>query len=266
MPTVPVSEPHQVRQIAESFGVDPARYDRTRPAYPEELVARIVSESPGTGLLDVGCGTGIAARQFAARGCDVLGVEPDERMAAFARRQGTDVEVGRFETWDERDRTFDTIVSGTAWHWVDPVAGPVKAARLLPGGGRLALFWHVAEQPEDIATAYADVFRRVVPDSPIPAPPRGGPPRTALGRYLGFLAKVEDGVRAADGLGEPEQWQFEWTRYYTRDEWLDQLPTTGALTRVTPEQLDEILAVVSESVGEGFTMRYTTVVIAAQRD
>ncbi|MGW3626958.1 methyltransferase domain-containing protein [Streptomyces sp. NPDC000880] len=31
--------------------------------------------------LDVGCGTGIAARQFQAVGCRVLGVEPDARMA-----------------------------------------------------------------------------------------------------------------------------------------------------------------------------------------
>jgi hypothetical protein len=38
MPTAPsepanpaTPEPHQYRQMAESFGVDPERYDRTRP-------------------------------------------------------------------------------------------------------------------------------------------------------------------------------------------------------------------------------------------
>jgi hypothetical protein len=35
----------------------------------------------------------IEARQFQAAGCKVLGVEPDARMADFARRSGVEVEV-----------------------------------------------------------------------------------------------------------------------------------------------------------------------------
>jgi len=70
--------------MAESFGTDAQRYDRARPGYPDALVARIAAGSPGPKVLDVGCGTGIAARQFQAAGCTVLGVEPDARMADFA--------------------------------------------------------------------------------------------------------------------------------------------------------------------------------------
>ncbi|MCA1695436.1 MAG: SAM-dependent methyltransferase, partial [Actinobacteria bacterium] len=40
---LPDREPHQVRELAESFGVDPGRYDRARPGYPEALVERIVA-------------------------------------------------------------------------------------------------------------------------------------------------------------------------------------------------------------------------------
>ena len=79
--------------MAESFGEDPGRYDRARPPYPDALVDRIVAASPGTDVLDVGCGTGIEARQFQAAGCTVLGVEPDPRMAEFARRTGVEIEV-----------------------------------------------------------------------------------------------------------------------------------------------------------------------------
>ena len=160
MPTVP-SEPanpvtlesHQYRQMAESFGVDPERYDRTRPRYPGALVERIVAASPGPEFLDVGCGTGIAARQFRAAGRRVLGVEPDARMADFARRTGIEVETATFEAWDSAGRTFDAVVAGQAWHWVDPVAGAAKAARVLRPGGRLAAFWHVFEPPQDVAEA-----------------------------------------------------------------------------------------------------------------
>src|ERR1700742_4390072 len=97
-PTPPV--PHQARQVAESFGADAERYDRARPRYPSALVDRIVAASPGPEVLDVGCGTGIAARQFQAAGCTVLGVDPDPRMAEFARRTGVEAEVATFEAWD----------------------------------------------------------------------------------------------------------------------------------------------------------------------
>jgi hypothetical protein len=35
------------RKTAESFGSDPERYDRTRPAYPDALIEQIVADSPG---------------------------------------------------------------------------------------------------------------------------------------------------------------------------------------------------------------------------
>ena len=80
--------PHQARQVAESFGSDADRYDRARPSYPDSMIERIVANSPGRDVVDVGCGTGICARQFQAVGCRVLGVEVDPRMAELARRSG----------------------------------------------------------------------------------------------------------------------------------------------------------------------------------
>lgn len=55
-------ELHQHRQMAESFGADPERYDRFRSRYPDAMVERTVAASPGLDVLDVGCGTRIAAR------------------------------------------------------------------------------------------------------------------------------------------------------------------------------------------------------------
>ncbi len=85
------------------FGQDAVRYDRARPSYPTALIDDLVSDEPGR-VLDVGCGTGKAARLFAARGCQVLGVEPDDRMAAVARSYGIPVEVATFEAWDPAGR------------------------------------------------------------------------------------------------------------------------------------------------------------------
>ncbi|HEX6498788.1 MAG TPA: class I SAM-dependent methyltransferase [Micromonosporaceae bacterium] len=259
----PGQEPHRDRQVAESFGTDAERYDRTRPRYPDAMVRRIVAASPGPDVLDVGCGTGIASRQFQAAGCRVLGVEVDARMADLARRTGVDVDVEAFETWQPHGRRFDTVVAGQAWHWVDPVAGATKAAQVLRPAGRLAVFWNAFQPPPDVADAFADVYARVLPDQP--AYRRRLP---GLDGYSALLAKATDGIRQAGAFDEPQQWRFDWQRRYTRDEWLDQLPTHGDHTRLPPATLREILASIAAAVdamGGSFTMRYTAVVVTAAR-
>src|SRR5688500_13082490 len=136
MPTI---EPHENRDVAESFGAEAERYDRARPGYPTEIIDKIVREAPGRHVLEVGIGTGIAARQLRQAGCTVLGVEPDERMAALARETGIQVETARFEDWEPRGRAFDAVVAAQSWHWVDPLAGAVTAAEVLRPGSRLTV-------------------------------------------------------------------------------------------------------------------------------
>ncbi|MEV0700423.1 class I SAM-dependent methyltransferase [Saccharopolyspora sp. NPDC050389] len=256
--------------MAESFGVDPERYDQARPRYPDALVERIVAASPGSDVLDVGCGTGIEARQFQAAGCTVLGVDPDARMAEFARRTGVEVEVATFEAWEPTGRAFDAVVAGQAWHWVDPVAGAAKAAQALRPGGRLAVFGHVFEPPPPVAEAYAAAFRRMAPDSPMNLRPAGDAQsaRPALDGYQAMFAKAADGIRRAGEFSEPEQWRFDWEQPYTREEWLNLLPTTGGLTQFPPDELAEVLNAVGaaiDEIGGGFTMRYTTLAATAAR-
>jgi len=259
---------HQYRRTAESFGTDVARYDRARPPYPDELVARIVAGNPDARVLDVGCGTGIAGRQFQAAGCAVVGVEPDARMAEFAREHGLPVEVATFEDWDPAGRAFDAVIAAQSWHWVDPVAGAVKAAQVLVPGGRLAVFGHVYEPPEEIARPFAEAFRRAVPNSPFAGQSGGQSARRPLDLYRQGYRAFGDAMRSTGRFDEPEHWQFDWERTYTRDQWLDLLPTTGGLTRLEPEALQPILAAVGSAIDElggGFTMAYTTLATAAVR-
>jgi SAM-dependent methyltransferase len=271
MPTLPPertagssAEPHTARQMAESFGVDPQRYDQARPGYPEALVARVVAGSPGPDVLDVGCGTGIAGRQFQAAGCAVLGVEPDPRMADFARARGLPVEVATFEDWEPGGRTFDAVIAAQSWHWVDPAAGAAKAASVLRAGGRLAVFGHVFEPPVEVAEPFAEAFRRAVPDSPFPGQPAG----RALDYYQAAYAKVAGQLHETGRFDDLEQWRFDWERFYTRDQWLALIPTTGGLTRLPPEKTAGILAAVGaaiDALGGGFTMRWTTLATTATR-
>jgi SAM-dependent methyltransferase len=253
-------QPHEARDVAESFGSDPERYDRTRPRYPGALVEAIVAAAPGPDVLDVGCGTGIGARQFAAVGCRVLGVEVDARMAAFARSRGTDVEVAKFEDWEPAGRRFDAVVAGQTWHWIEPVAGAAKAAEALRPGGCLAVFWNVHVPPPDLTDAFADVYRRVLPDLPLYRPGREA--------YEPLLRRAADGIRDAGAFAGPERVQFDWEQPYTRAEWLEQVPTFGGHNRFPPAArarlLDGIGAVI-DAVGGRFTMRYAAMAVTARR-
>ena len=258
-----VPEIHRDRRVAESFGADAERYDRARPDYPDALVRRIIAASPGRNVLNVGCGTGIEARQFRAAGCTVLGVEPDARMAEFARGSGVEVEVATLEAWDPAGRKFDAVIAGTAWHWVDPVAGAAKAARVLRPGGLIAPFHHVFQTPPAILGALASAYQKVAPGSPVNLSSL----KRALDAYQALFDKIADGIRQARGFSEPEQWEFGWQRTYTRDEWLDQLPTQGHLNLLPPDKLAEVLAGVGaaiDAMGGSFTMPYTTVAVTAK--
>jgi SAM-dependent methyltransferase len=256
---------HEQRRVAEGFGADAGRYDRARPGYPAALIDRVIGASPGPEILDVGCGTGISARAFLAQGCRVLGVDPDPRMAEVAQGSGFDVQVARFEDWDAAGQRFDTVVAAQAWHWVDPIAGAAKAAGVLRPGGQLAVFWNVFDPPAELRAAFAEVYRRVLPDSPL----GGFLSRPALTAYDTMCATAADGIRQAGAFGPPERWQFNWSRPYTRAEWLDAVATLGGHSQLPATVLADLLAGLGAAVdaaGGAFTMSFVTVTVAARLD
>jgi SAM-dependent methyltransferase len=70
--------------LAESYG-------RYRPDYPASALDCIITYgrlTPDSLMIDLGAGTGIASRAFAARGLRVIGIEPNEEMRAQALFQG----------------------------------------------------------------------------------------------------------------------------------------------------------------------------------
>ena len=83
------------------------------------------------------------------------------------------------------------------------------------------------------------------------------------------VAQFEQTSVGRRGFSEPEQWEFGWERTYTRDEWLDQLPTQGHLNLLLPpDELAGVLAGVGaaiDAMGGSLTMPYTTVAVTAQK-
>ena len=185
-------------------------------------------------------------------------------MAEFAQASGVPVEVATFEAWQPGDRTFDAVIAAQSWHWIDLAAGAAKAAALLRPEGRLAIFGHVFEPPAEIAEPFATALRAAAPDSPL----AGEPARRPLRTYQALYGKVADTIAATGHFCEPEQWEYDWEQIYTRDEWLDLLPTTGGLTQLTADQIANILVAVGnaiDAVGGHFVMAYSTLAVTALR-
>ena len=90
--------------------------------------------------------------------------------------------------------------------------------------------------------------------------------RPALDGCLGMCATAADGIRLAGGFGNPEPWRFDWEQRYTRETYLDLLPTQGHLTRLPPRAIQEILDAVGAAVdamGGSLTIPYSTVAVTA---
>ncbi|MGD0743364.1 MAG: methyltransferase domain-containing protein [Acidimicrobiales bacterium] len=235
---------HENRRRAEAFGEYAEQYDRSRPTYPSALVDSVCPEA-GRRVLDVGCGTGKAALLFAERHCAVLGVEIDERMAAVARRRGIPVEVARFESWDPAGRTFDLVVSAQAWHWVDPGIGPAKAADVLTGFGRLAVFWNY-EHPADVAldSAIEAAYEAFAPELE-----GRGIGRAALQRHD---AETEEHARSIESSGRFASvavHRFPWEWDLRRNEFLDLVGTHSGVALLPEDRRLALLDSIARVIG-----------------
>jgi SAM-dependent methyltransferase len=243
-----------------SFGTDAEQYDRARPSYPTAAVDAAIEGAKVRRVLDVGCGTGIASQLFLDRGCEVVGVEPDERMAAVARRRGVKVVVAPFEARRVPDDPFDLVVCAQAWHWVDQAVGPAVAADALRPGGRLALFSN-GYQEVSLRHELDAVYREHAPQIVAKTFVLGRPGLTLMQAHA---APIE----ACGRFGVVEEQSFRWERTYTRDEWLDQLPTHSDHRTLRPDELSTLLDHVGALIdanGGTLTIGHTTDVLLAVR-
>jgi ubiquinone/menaquinone biosynthesis C-methylase UbiE len=143
-------------------GVAPL-YEASRLGYPDDIVefaVRTAGLGPRSTILEVGCGTGQLTERLACFGFSLTAIDIGPSMIAAARHRldgaGVSFQVASFEDFPAAEASFDLIVSGAAFHWVDPEVKFRKSAQLLRPGGWLALL--------DIGEHYDDPFGTALRD------------------------------------------------------------------------------------------------------
>jgi SAM-dependent methyltransferase len=146
-------------------------YARFRPSYPAHGIDFIMARC-GLGkqslLVDVGCGTGIASRLFAARGINVVGIEPNTEMRCAAAAEEPDADSDRLNVTYRQGRAeatgldaavADAVLSAQAFHWFEPVATLAEFHRILKPDGWAILMWNERDEQDPMTADYGAVIR-----------------------------------------------------------------------------------------------------------
>ncbi|MCY3604302.1 MAG: class I SAM-dependent methyltransferase [Gammaproteobacteria bacterium] len=131
-----------------NFGEAAADYGTFRAGFPDSFFDRLLEFGvglPGQQLVDLGTGTGALARSFASSGCEVVGIDPDERMLLQAREldatKGVRVRYLRAtaEHTGLGSSSFDVVSAGQCWHWFDRYKSTREVLRILKSAGKLVI-------------------------------------------------------------------------------------------------------------------------------
>ena len=132
-------------------------YDRTRPRYPQELLAQvrqITQLQPKQKVVEIGAGVGIATLELAQWGVELVAIEPSLAACELGRQKcanhpNVEFVHSTFENWDAPESSFAAIVASTSFHWVAPTIRTKKSAELLQNDGYLILLWNTPPQPNE---------------------------------------------------------------------------------------------------------------------
>lgn len=133
----------------ETFNLVVSEYERYRPVYPSEMFDDIFTYAKldkQDSILEVGCGTGQATGGLVSKDyTNITCIELGSNLAQFTAdkfRSYPSIQVinTSFEEWNDGGKLFKLMVSGTAFHFIDPEIGYRRAWEVLEDEGCIGFF------------------------------------------------------------------------------------------------------------------------------
>ena len=237
-----------------------AEYDAARPSYPAglyDLLEFLVGGLAGKVVADAGAGTGVATRQLADRGAQVVAFDPgvDVLARAVQRTPRLRAVVADAGAVPMRTCSLDMICFAQSWHWVDQAAGATQAARLLRQSGWWAAWWN---QPWADDEAWFDRYYSVLEQ------------RCGISREQRNTDWCQDAIAALEEFDVPERHIVSWERSVQVDQWMiDQRSHSYVIVLSEPERrrlLTDLEAIVWDRFTDGhMTLPYRTRAWVARR-
>ena len=257
-------------QLRQTFDRVAQLYDQMRPSYPAAVFDDVLALSgvnADSRLLEIGCGTGHATQEFAARGLAIDCVELGENMAGLARTRlarfpRVRIEIADFDRW-ATDARYDLAYSATAYHWLDPATREQNIATWLRPSGWLA-FWRNRHIRNGSSDEFVDAVQEIyAAEAPQLVRERGGLPGPGE-----VLEREREGL-STQLFEEPVYRVYFWSLRSSANEYARMLATHSdhQLLEECARQrlLDGIEELIGKRFGGAVVKDYATVLQMARR-
>ncbi len=244
------------REQRTIFGEVAELYDRARPTYPEVLFDTVMEYgglSAGDRAVEIGAGTGKATMPFAARGLDILALEPSPGMADVLRAKGVEAVASTFEDWVTTEE-FPLLFAAQSWHWVPTEGRYEKALATLTPGGTIALFWN---KPRQFTGEFYEQIDAIFQE-------HGPELRSGYGSFVKLLETPQELVAFADVTKHV----FAWSQTYTSEQYVANQRTHSDHRLLSDERrnaLHDAIADLIDAHGGTIDVYYDTLLFMGRR-
>jgi SAM-dependent methyltransferase len=248
------------------FDLAAAEYDAARPSYPAALYDAVEQQAgrlAGKVTLDWGAGTGIASRQLAERGANVISLDIGAQMLrmAKARRPLSACVLADGNRMPAGASSADLVTFAQSWHWFDQRVAAAEVARVLKPGGYWAAWWNRAkatgetwfEEYEQLVVASCPGYQWLHSGDDVLVPDWADPAVAAVAR-----------MDPAGTIVVP------WTRQVSAAQWITDCRSKSFFIDLEPafreSVLDRIAAILDAHFPDGqLTVPYDTALVLARK-
>ena len=255
-----------IDKLSKSFDKSAGDYLKSRSEYPIELIKYIIEAAnlrSDSQILEVGCGSGQATIEFAARGYNIIAIDPAKQaLELLAERcqkfPNVSLQQATFETFESPDSVFDLIISAQAFHWVEPTVVAKKMYPLLRPSGHVMLFWHM----QDVEIGSPQAQLQALNSRYFDSYPTMNPPEYSR-EFLDAMIQI---LCQDPRIREPLVKEYIWERTYERADFLSLYRSWSRyaiLSDSVKEQIEEDLEKHLDSLFSKPATQYRTCLIHA---